>query len=98
MEVRRDEGATFIGAHQLAGSWTNQRVGVKEEFLRTESEIVNRSQQRAVIKDARAGANNGLALLERIVSHRQARAKIISVADDAFVFPAQAVAQGQVRP
>ena len=92
------------GAAELTGAGSIKIVGIKEKLLRAEREIVDGAQQRAVVKDARAQPNHGLAGLERIVGNGKARPKVIVIAHDAFVFPTQAESSpsdsvaGAIRP
>ena len=97
LKIRGDECAALGVAHQLARGRIDQRVRVKEKLLRAQREIVNRAQQRAVIKNSRAAANYRLAGLERIVRESNARPEVVPIVHDAFVFITYSIAQHQIR-
>jgi hypothetical protein len=58
---------------------------------------VDCSQRHVVVTDSGAIANHLLPGFERIVSERDARPEIIQIAEDVFIFPAQAIAKRQIR-
>jgi hypothetical protein len=61
MKVRSDERAPLLGRHHFASQWIAQEIGVEEELLLAECEIVNRSQQRSIEKDTGAEPQSELA-------------------------------------
>ena len=50
-KVLRDKAPPLFGGHQLARQRIAKKVGVEEELLFAESEVVDRSQQRTVIEN-----------------------------------------------
>src|SRR2546429_355102 len=85
VQVGGDERAALRVTHELAGRRIDERVGVEEKLLRAEREIIDRPQECAIVEDAGAPANHGLARLERIVGECQTRSEVVQVAHDAFV-------------
>ena len=66
-------------------------------MLFAEREIVNRSEQHAIVEDACADADDGLAGFERIVSDGEARPEVVVVVKNCFDLIAQSVTDRQVR-
>src|SRR5205085_3850611 len=75
----------------------SQHVRIKEKLLRAVRKIVDRPQQRAVIKNSSAPAKDGLARLKWVIRERHARSEVIQIADDGFIFKTKAIAERQVR-
>src|ERR1044071_8313096 len=61
MKVSSDEGAPLCARHDLPGCRIDKRVRVEKQLLRTQSEIIDRSQQCAIVEYSRAASDNGIA-------------------------------------
>ena len=86
-----------VSAADLAGGRIDQVVRVKESLLGAERKIIDRAEQRAIVKHSSAQPDDRLTILERIVGDRDAWSKVVAILDDRFVFPAQAVTKNQIR-
>lgn len=91
-----DEGAALRVGEGAAGRRVGERVGVEEEALPAEREVVDGAEQDAVVEDARAEADDRVARAERIVGEREARGEVVTVADDCLVLVAQPEGEDEV--
>src|SRR6478735_11232824 len=73
-------------------------VSIEKQLLGAKCKVIDRAQQRAVVKDSGAGANHCLAGFERIVSKSEPWTKVVAIRTNAFVFPTQPITDHQVRP
>src|ERR1043166_10348640 len=98
MKIGGDECTPLRGSHKLAVRRINQRVRVEKKLLRSKRKIINRSQQRPVVKDTGAGPNDGLPTTERIVSDGCSWTEIVHLINDGFLFLVQTLTLTKHRP
>src|SRR5688572_16413093 len=95
--VRPDETASLLRGHLPARKSIAQRVGVEEELLLTEREVVDRTQERPVEEESSAKPEDEFRGRKGRISDGYAWSEVVWIVENRFSLVTQSVTQEYAR-